>query len=162
MSLIARRPRLIAAAALASAAGLAAAAAWALWPRPAAPDAPLGPRIAIDLFTPETPEIAPGGVMEVGALNNGFDDAALRRGDEGEDAAWTPPEAYAGPDLALADPPLMPAPRAVVLEDIMPLEAAAARDPLRDGSRWFGLDRLMPTPETPPAATDAETTGPSP
>lgn len=143
MTLIARRPRLIAVAAVTAVAGLALAG-WGLAPRTDAQGRALGPRMAISLVPPREPEITPGGVLEVGQLNDGFDQAALERTAEVEDPTWSPPDAYAGPDLGLASLPRMPLPRPIAMEDFPePTPPPPAdRDALNDGSRWFGLDRM--------------------
>ncbi|KPF82926.1 hypothetical protein IP78_03440 [Brevundimonas sp. AAP58] len=144
MSLIARRPRLIAAAAVTAVAGLALAG-WTFAPRTDAEGRALGPRIAIDLVTPPEPEIVEGGILDVGQINDGFDDAALDRVAVVEDPTFLPEEAYAGPDHDLTYLPRMPLPRPVALEDLSPgeLPVRPRRDALDDGSRWFGLDQLL-------------------
>lgn len=76
---IARRPRMIAVAALVGVAGLALAG-WSLAPRGAAADSRvLGPELAIVTVPPVEPDIQPGEVMEVGTLTDGFDKASLQR-----------------------------------------------------------------------------------
>jgi len=143
VSLIDRRPRLIVGVALAGLVALVAAG-WGLAPRTDVASRSSGPRMAIRLVTPVEPEISPGGVLEVGALNDGFDQAALSRAPEVNDPTWTAPEADMETKDALADLPRMPAPRPVMAEDVPAPSPAPAEDrhPLRDGSRWFGLDRL--------------------
>ncbi len=119
-----------------------ALAGWGLAPRTDAEGRSLGPRMAISLVAPREPEITEGEVLEVGTLSDGFDRAALERAAEPvEDPTWMPPDAYAGPDAAL---PRMPTPRPVAFEDRSPLPEPPPepRQPLRDGSRWFGLDRM--------------------
>lgn len=144
MSLIARRPRLIAAAAVTAVAGLALAG-WTFAPRPGADGRALGPRIAIDLVTPPEPEIVEGGILDVGQINDGFDDAALERVAAVEDPTFIPEDAYAGPDGDLAYLPRMPMPRPIAMDEFPPIDAPPPprRDALDDGSRWFGLDRLL-------------------
>lgn len=142
MTLLARRPRMIAAAAATGVAALALAA-WGLAPRTDAEGRAMGPRMAISLVAPKEPEVVPGGILEVGTLNDGFDRAALDRVAEIDDPTWMPPDAYAGPDDGWTAPPRMPMPRPIAVEDFpAPPPRAADRDPLRDGSRWFGLDRM--------------------
>ena len=143
MSLIDRRPRLIVGVVLTALVALVAAG-WGLAPRPDAAGRSSGPRMAIRLVTPAEPEISPGEVLEVGPLNDGFDRAALDQAPEVDDPTWTPPGADMGPQDDLAALPRMPRPRPVVAEDFPAPSPAMAEEghPLRDGSRWFGLDRL--------------------
>ncbi len=143
MSLIARRPRLIAAAAVTAVAGLAVAG-WTFAPRTDADGRALGPRMAIDLVAPREPEIVEGGILEVGHINDGFDDAALERAPV-EDPTFRPGDAYAGPEGDFADLPRMPMPRPIAMAEFPPIDAPPAlrRDALDDGSRWFGLDQLL-------------------
>lgn len=156
MSMIARRPRLIAVASVTAVAGLALAG-WGLAPRTDVEGRSLGPRIAIDLVAPREPDLIDGGILEVGQINDGFDDAALERVVEVQDPTYMPEDAYIGSDHDLADLPRMPLPRLVVLEDFPPVDAPAPsrRDALNDGSRWFGLDQLLgrgPARRAEPAA----------
>lgn len=143
MSLIARRPRLIAAVAVAAVVCLALAGL-AIAPRKDAEGRALGPRMAIDLVTPPTPDIVPGSILEVGQVNDGFDDAALEPVAEIVDSTLMPEDAYVGPEVDLDDVPRMPVPRPIAMERFPPVEEAPAphRDALDDGSRWFGLDQL--------------------
>lgn len=144
MSLIARRPRLIAAAAVTAVAGLALAG-WTFAPRSDADGRALGPRIAIDLVTPPEPEIVEGGILDVGQINDGFDDSALERTAVVEDPTFLPEDAYAGPEGNFAYLPRMPMPRPIAMDEFPPVDAPPPprRDALDDGSRWFGLDRLL-------------------
>jgi hypothetical protein len=146
---------LIAVAAATAVAGLALAG-WGLAPRTDTEGRTLGPRMAIDLVAPREPEIVDGGILEVGQINDGFDDAALERVAEVEDPTYGPEDAYAGPDHDFAYLPRMPLPRPVVMEDVLPVDKPPPprRDALDDGSRWFGLDRLLnrgPTRRAEPA-----------
>jgi hypothetical protein len=144
VSLIARRPRLIAAAAVTAVAGLALAG-WTFAPRTDADGRAPGPRIAIDLVAPKEPELVDGGILDVGQINDGFDDAALERVAVVEDPTFLPEDAYAGPDGEPAYLPRMPMPRPIAMDEFPPVEPPAPprRDALDDGSRWFGLDRLL-------------------
>ncbi len=143
MSLIARRPRLLAAVAVAAVACLALAGL-AMAPRKDAEGRALGPRMAIDLVTPTPHDIVPGSILEVGQINDGFDDAALEPVVEATDPTLMPGDADAGPAVDLVDVPRMPLPRPIAMERFPPVEEAPAphRDALDDGSRWFGLDQL--------------------
>jgi hypothetical protein len=135
---------MIAVAAVTGVAALALAG-WGLAPRTDSDGRSLGPRMAISLVAPREPEIAEGEVLEVGALSDGFDRAVLDRVAEPvEDPTWMPPDAYAGPNDAFAALPRMPTPRPVTEEDFRgpPPAPPEDRSPLRDGSRWFGLDRM--------------------
>jgi hypothetical protein len=132
--------------AVAAATGVAALAlaGWSFAPRTDAEGRSLGPRMAISLVAPKEPEITPGNVLEVGTLNDGFDRAVLDRAPEIDDPTWMPPDAYAGADDGFGALPRMPMPRPVAMDDFPPPAPppSAERDPLRDGSRWFGLDRM--------------------
>jgi hypothetical protein len=143
VALLARRPRLIAAVAVAAVACLALAGL-VMAPRKDAVGRALGPRMAIDLVTPPTPDIMPGSILEVGQVNDGFDDAALEPVAETADPTFLPEDAYTGPAVDLADVPRMPPPRTIATEAAVQVQAAPApdRDVLDDGSRWFGLDQL--------------------
>ena len=157
MSLIARRPRLIAAAAVTAVAGLALAG-WTFAPRTDAEGRALGPRIAIDVVTPPEPEIVEGGILDVGQINDDFDDAALERVAVVEDPTFLPEDAYASPKGDLADLPRMPMPRPISMNEFPPVDAPSAprHYALDDGSRWFGLDRLLgigPSPRRDRAET---------
>ncbi len=154
MSLIARRPRLIAVAAATAVAGLVLAG-WTLAPRTEADGRVLGPRMAIDLVAPKEPELIDGGILEVGQINDGFDDAALERVAT-EDPTYLPEDAYVGSDGDFADLPRMPLPRPVAFDGPVSPEGAsgADRDALDDGSRWFGLDRLLRRPSARHAGPD--------
>lgn len=159
MSLIARRPRLIAAVAVAAVACLTLAGL-AMVPRKDAEGRALGPRMAIDLVTPPTPDIVPGSILEVGQVNDGFDDAALEPVAEIADPTLMPEDAYGGPAVDLDGVPRMPPPRPIAMEAAVPVQAAPApdRDVLDDGSRWFGLDQLGISAETQPSK-DQRSTG---
>lgn len=132
--------------AVAAATGVAALAlaGWSFAPRTDAEGRSLGPRMAISLVAPKEPEITPGEVLEVGTLNDGFDRAALDRAPEIDDPTWMPPDAYAGSDDGFAALPRMPMPRPIAMEDFPPPAPPppSRGDPLRDGSGWFGLDRM--------------------
>jgi len=151
VSLIARRPRLLAAVAVAAVACLALAGL-AMAPRKDAEGRALGPRMAIDLVTPTPHDIVPGSILEVGQINDGFDDAALEPVVEATDPTFLSEDAQAEPGVDLADVPRMPPPRPIAMETEVPVQAApvADRDVLDDGSRWFGLDQLDLSTEPQP------------
>lgn len=159
MALIARRPRLITAVAVAAVACLALAGL-AMVSRNDAEGRALGPRMAIDLVMPPTPDIVPGSILDVGQVNDGFDDAALEPVAETADPTLLPEDAYAGPAVDLADVPRMPPPRPIATEAAVQVQAAPApdRDVLDDGSRWFGLDHLD-IPVEPQPSKDQESAG---
>jgi len=159
VSLIARHPRLIAAVAVAAVACLALAGL-AMAPRKEAEGRALGPRMAIDLVTPPTPDIVPGSILKVGQVNDGFDDAALKPAAETADPTFLPEDAQAGPGVDLVDVPRMPPPRPIAMETEVPVQVAPApdRDVLDDGSRWFGLDQLD-IPVEPQPSKDQESAG---
>jgi len=102
-----------------------------------------GRGLAIAVVPPVEPEVLPGETMEVGALNDGFDRAALERVAEPPFDDTLPPPAWIG-DESLGDPaPRMPMPTPV--SDTRLIEIAApAVDPLADGSRKFGFDAPRP------------------
>ena len=105
---------------------------------------PLGPGMSIAVVAPVEPEVLPGETMEVGALNDGFDRAALERAAQPPvddtympEAAWLPP-------LPMPEPtPRMPMPTPV--REVRVIESAPRpTDPLADGSRAFGFDKPHP------------------
>ena len=108
-------------------------------------DRPLGQPLAIAVVAPIEPEVSPGSTMDVGALNDSFDKAALERVadvtplDTLPDAAWVgPPLVWLGDaETARAPAPVVDPPAA------QPLPAATPSDPLADGSKAFGFDRLQ-------------------
>lgn len=106
---------------------------------------PLGRVLSIAVVAPIEPEVLPGETMEVGALNDGFDRAALERVAEPLLDDTLPEPAWLGPPSpAPEDVPHMPMPtpvREVRMIEVQP----APSDPLADGSRSFGFDR--PTPD---------------
>ena len=104
---------------------------------------PLGRMLNIAVVPPVEPVVEPGGTMEVGALNDGFDRAALERVAEAPFDDTLPPPAWIG-DETLGDPaPRMPMPTPVsdtrVIE-VQPAQSGSLADPLADGSRAFGFD----------------------
>ncbi|MFC5344052.1 hypothetical protein ACETK8_19075 [Brevundimonas staleyi] len=106
---------------------------------------PLGPGISIAVVAPVEPEVLPGETMEVGALNDGFDRAALERAAAPPvDDTYTPEPAWLGPPLpAREDTPRMPMPTPV--REVRVIESAPRpADPLADGSRSFGFDKPRP------------------
>jgi hypothetical protein len=105
----------------------------------------LGRGLNIAVVAPVEPEVLPGETMEVGALNDGFDRAALERAaEQPTDDTWLPEPAWIG-DERLGDPtPRMPMPTPV--NDTRVIEVQPPRtDPLADGSRAFGFD--VPRPD---------------
>lgn len=106
---------------------------------------PLGPGMSIAVVAPVEPEVFPGETMEVGALNDGFDRAALERAAEPPmDDTYVPEAAWLGPPLpAREDTPRMPMPTPV--REVRVIESAPRpADPLADGSRSFGFDKPRP------------------
>ena len=103
----------------------------------------LGRGLAIAVVPPVEHEVLPGETMEVGALNDGFDRAALERIAERPLDDTLPPPAWIG-DESLGDTtPRMPMPTPV--SDRTGIEVAApSTDPLADGSRAFGFDNPRP------------------
>ena len=103
----------------------------------------LGRSLAIAVVPPVEPEVLPGETMEVGALNDGFDRAALDRVAEPPLDDTLPPPAWIGDESLGAPPPRMPMPTPV--SDTRVIEVAAPpADPLADGSRTFGFDQPRP------------------
>lgn len=105
---------------------------------------PLGRGLNIAVVPPVEPEVLPGETMEVGALNDGFDRAALERAaQQPVDDTYIPEPAWIG-DERLGDPtPRMPMPTPV--SDTRVIEVQPSRpDPLADGSRSFGFDAPRP------------------
>lgn len=109
----------------------------------------LGRTLSIAVVPPVEREVLPGETMEVGALSDGFDRAALDRAAEPSIYdGYLPPDAYVGEE----GPPRMPMPTPVqqtpreaydqVVEQVR-IEARPA-DPLADGSRAFGFDAPRP------------------
>lgn len=112
-----------------------------------------GRGLAIAVVPPVEPEVVPGETMEVGALSDGFDRAALDRPAEASIyEGYLPPDAYIGEE----PPPRMPMPTPVAqhtpmqayqqVVDQARIERPPA-DPLADGSRAFGFD--TPRPDYP-------------
>lgn len=109
----------------------------------------LGRTLSIAVVPPVEREVLPGETMEVGALSDGFDRAALDRPAEPSiDDGYLPPDAYVGeeglPRMPMPTPVRqtpMEAYRHVV--DQLRIEAKPA-DPLADGSRAFGFDTPRP------------------
>lgn len=102
-----------------------------------------GPGLAIAVVPAVEPDVIPGETMEVGALSDGFDRAALDRVAEPPLDDTLPPAAWVG-DETLGDPtPRMPMP--TVVSETRVIEVQPPRpDPLADGSRAFGFDRPRP------------------
>lgn len=144
MSMIARRPMLVAAAAVITLASLALIG-FGLAQRPTPEPEAMGPRMAIDLVAPREPEIIEGGILEVGQVRDGFDDAALQPPVPIDDPTLVSQNAAAAAEDAPVDPPLMPRPSPITAQATVPPQgvAEAQTDPLDDGSRWFGLDRMV-------------------
>lgn len=102
-----------------------------------------GGGLAIAVVPPVEPEVLPGETMEVGALNDGFDRAALERAAEPPLDDTLPPPAWIG-DESLGDPtPRMPMPTPVSNARVVEVDVRPA-DPLADGSRTFGFDQPRP------------------
>lgn len=138
---LARRPRLVAGAVVFTLAALAVAG-WTFAPRgPSDASGRTGPRLAIAVVPPVERDVDPGSILEVGTLNDGFDRAALDRRPEVDDPTLMPAEAYAGEPWPTLEPVRMPPPTPVAYA---PAPAEPVSDPLADGSRAFGFDRLQP------------------
>jgi len=110
----------------------------------------LGRTLSIAVVPPVEREVLPGETMEVGALSDGFDRAALDRPAEPSIYdGFLPPDAYVGDEGV----PRMPMPTAVGQQTPMQayqhvidqarIEPAHA-DPLADGSHAFGFDKPRP------------------
>lgn len=109
-----------------------------------------GRGLAIAVVPPVEREVLPGETMEVGALNDGFDRAALeRKAEPSIYDGYLPPDAYIGEERT----PRMPMPTPVTPQTPMQayqqvvdqarIERPAA-DPLADGSSAFGFDQPRP------------------
>lgn len=144
MSMIARRPMLVAAAAVITLASLALIGL-GLAQRPTPEPKAMGPRMAIDLVAPREPEVIEGGILEVGQVRDGFDDRALQPSVPIDDPTLVSQYAVAAAEDAPVEPPLMPRPSPIAAHATVPPQgvAEAQTDPLDDGSRWFGLDRMV-------------------
>ena len=102
-----------------------------------------GRGLAIAVVPPVEPEVLPGATMEIGALNDGFDRAALERVAEPTLDDTLPSPAWIG-DESLGDPaPRMPMPTPVSPARVVEL-ARPTTDPLADGSPAFGFDQPRP------------------
>ena len=102
-----------------------------------------GRGLAIAVVPPVEREVMPGETMEVGALNDGFDRAALERVAEPPFDDTLPPPAWIG-DESLGDAATrMPMPTPVRATRVIEIEAPAA-DPLADGSHAYGFDNPRP------------------
>lgn len=102
-----------------------------------------GRGLAIAVVPAIEPEVLPGETMEVGALSDGFDRAALERVADLPLDDTLPPPAWVG-DESLGDPtPRMPMPTPVSPSRIVEV-AGPSTDPLADGSRAFGFDQPRP------------------
>lgn len=133
------RRRMVVVGSIIGAAVVIAVGAWTLAPRHAASGV-TGPGLSIAVVAPVEPVPVPGGILEVGTLNDGFDRAALDRQPEITTADYVPADAYVGEDW----PPLEP------VADVRPMgqpyapvnvATVTTTDPLADGSRLFGFDR---------------------
>ena len=104
-----------------------------------------GRGLAIAVVPPVEHEVLPGETMEVGALSDGFDRAALERIAAPPFDDTLPPPAWIG-DESLGDaPPRMPMPMPTPVSDPRVIEVTAPpADPLADGSRAFGFDNPRP------------------
>ncbi|WP_309628912.1 hypothetical protein [Brevundimonas sp.] len=102
-----------------------------------------GRGLAIAVIPAVEPEVLPGETMEVGALSDGFDRAALERVAELPLDDTLPSPAWVG-DESLGDPtPRMPMPTPVSPSRVVEV-AGPSTDPLADGSRAFGFDQPRP------------------
>lgn len=101
---------------------------------------PLGRVLSIAVVAPVEPDVQPGETMEVGALRDGFDRAALERAQaEAVDDTYLPPDAYVGDGWEA--PPVPRAPKPTPVTD-HPMADRPPSDPLADGSHLFGFDRI--------------------
>lgn len=108
-----------------------------------------GRELAIAVVAPVEPEVEPGGTMDVGALNDGFDRAALERRTEVPPYDALPEPAWVGDETLGDDLSRKPVPKALPVHEVRYAEDPAsapqgASDPLADGSRMFGFDRPRP------------------
>lgn len=130
----------------------------------------LGRTLSIAVVAPVEPEVDPGGTMEVGALSDGFDRAALDRVAEAPMDDTLPPPAWIG-DESLGDRMPMPTPvSATLVADAGLAQGGTTGDPLADGSRAFGFDaprpdyaaeRALRWSRMEPAAAESETAAPA-
>ncbi len=104
-----------------------------------------GPGLNIAVVPPVERDFDPGSTMEVGALSDGFDRAALERRAERDEYGDLPLDAYAG-DVWPADQMDGRLQPATVSDDSGSVldERTSTRDALDDGSRSFGFDRPQP------------------
>lgn len=102
-----------------------------------------GGGLAIAVVPPVEPEVLPGETMEVGALSDGFDRAALERVAERPLDDTLPPPAWIGDESLGDSTPRMPMPTPVSPARTIEV-AGPSTDPLADGSRAFGFDRPSP------------------
>lgn len=109
-----------------------------------------GRGLAIAVVPPVEHKVLPGETMEVGALNDGFDRAALERvAEPALDDGYLPPDAYVGEvgvsRMPMPTPAVQETPRQAYQRviDQARIEPAPA-DPLADGSHAFGFDKPRP------------------
>lgn len=112
----------------------------------------LGRGLSIAVVPPVEREVLPGETMEVGALSDGFDRAALDRPAEPSVYdGYLPPDAYVEAEAVARMPMPTPTPagRDATLEAYRRVvdqsdSKRPASDPLADGSRAFGFDAPRP------------------
>ena len=110
----------------------------------------LGRALSIAVVPPVEPEVLAGDTMEVGALSDGFDRAALDRPAEPSIYdGYLPPDAYVGeaslPRMPMPTPVAQDTPMSAYQRVIDQARIEPARtDPLADGSRAFGFDTPHP------------------
>ncbi len=104
-----------------------------------------GPGLNIAVVPPVERDFDPGSTMEVGALSDGFDRAALERRAEMDDYGDLPLDAYAGDVWSPDEMEARIRPMPVSNESGSVPDAQTSRgDALADGSRAFGFDRPQP------------------
>ncbi len=141
------RPEVLRGLAVVAAVAVVALGAGALGRNDPAATRALGQGLAIAVVAPVEPEVEPGGTMDVGALNDGFDRAVLDRRAEAPAYDALPEPAWIGDESLGEDRPREPMPMPV--NDVRYVEGpapatAGSSDPLADGSRMFGFDRPRP------------------
>ncbi|QTC91110.1 hypothetical protein [Brevundimonas goettingensis] len=102
-----------------------------------------GPGLSVAVVAPVEPDVAPGGVMDVGQLTNGFD-GKMPEAQTASDATQ-PPDDYYAEQPAYVEPQVqqMPPPRPG--DEVHPYVDRQSPPPPRDGNpRAFGFDQPRP------------------
>ena len=102
-----------------------------------------GRGLAIAVVPPVERDVMPGETMDVGALSDGFDRAALDRVAEPPFDDTLPPVAWVGDESLGDQTPRMPMPTVVSDTRVVEVQPPLP-DPLADGSDAFGFDRPRP------------------